>query len=63
MLATKLADDQHGCSRLVNEVPALFDLRFHAPFELFLRYEVIDQCIVEQHRLQRLLTVARAGGA
>jgi hypothetical protein len=35
MLAAKFTDYEHGCSRLVDEIPALIDLRFHSPFELF----------------------------
>jgi hypothetical protein len=33
MLPAQFTDDEHGCSRLINEVPALFDLCLYAPLE------------------------------
>jgi hypothetical protein len=51
MLAAQLTDHHHGGGWLVHEIPALIDLLLYALFEFLFCYEVIDQRMVEEHRL------------
>ena len=60
MLPAQFADDEHRGGRFVDKVAALIDLYLYAPFELLLRYEVVNKRVVEHGLFPPLLLPRRA---
>jgi hypothetical protein len=64
MLAAEFPDHHHRGRGFVHEIPALVDLLFYAPFELFFCDEIIDQSIVEEYQgCLRLVVLLRKRNA